>query len=80
MPALEKYRVAGTEFYNEIRNMKPLKAIFDAAGKKYFDIYDLGTRFTFSVSGLFQRGHPGQLQLYLLYIMAGVLIFILLVH
>jgi len=80
MPALEKFRVAGTEFYNEIRNMKPLKGIFNAAGKKYFDVYDLGTRFTFSLSRLFQKGHPGQLQLYLLYIMVGVLVFILLVQ
>jgi len=80
MPALEKYRVTGAEFYNEIRNMKPLKGIFNAAEKKYFDIYDLGTRFTFSLSRLFQRGHPGQLQLYLLYIMLGVLVFILLVQ
>ncbi len=80
MPALEKYRVTGTEFYNEIRNMKPLKGIFNAAGKKYFDVYDLGTRFTFYLSRLFQRGHPGQLQLYLLYIMVGVLVFILLIQ
>lgn len=80
MPALEKFRVSGTGFYNEIRNMRPLQQLYNAAEKRYFDIYDLGTRITFSLSGLFQKCHPGQLQLYVLYILIGVLVFILLIH
>jgi len=80
MPALEKYRITGTGFYNEVRNMRPLQQLYNAAEKKYFDIYDLGSRFTFSLSGLFQKGHPGQLQLYVLYILIGVLVFMLLIR
>jgi len=80
MPALEKFLISGTGFYNEIRNMRPLLQLYNAAEKKYFDIYDLGSRFTFSLSGLFQKGHPGQLQLYVLYILIGVLIFMLLIR
>ncbi len=76
MSPAEKFRVAGTEFYNEIRNMKPLKSIYDWAEKKYFDIYDVGSKITFGFSHTFQKAHPGQLQLYVLYIIAGMLLFI----
>lgn len=76
MSPAEKFRVAGTEFYNEIRNMKPLKTLYDWAEKKYFDIYDVGSKVTFGFSHTFQKAHPGQLQLYILYIIAGMLLFI----
>ncbi len=76
MSSSEKFRVLGTEFYNEIRNMTPLKQIYDAAERKWFDIYELGKGVTFFLSGLFQKAHPGQLQLYLFYVILGTLIFI----
>ena len=59
--------------------MKPLKSIYDWADKKYFDLYEVGTKGTFKLSDLFQKAHPGQLQLYLLYVVAGLLIFLLLI-
>lgn len=79
MPALEKFRIAGTEFYNEVRNFTFLKSMYNAAEKKYFDLYEMGKQFTFSLSGLLQKAHPGQLQLYTLYIVVGVLIILLIV-
>lgn len=78
MPALEKFRISGIQFYNEIRNFTLLKNIYNAAEKKYFDLYELGKDFTFKFSGLFQKAHPGQLQLYMLYLVAGALVIILL--
>jgi NADH:ubiquinone oxidoreductase subunit 5 (subunit L)/multisubunit Na+/H+ antiporter MnhA subunit len=78
-PPLEKFRVAGTEFYNEIRNMSPLKQIYELAEKKYLDIYDLGSKGTFALSRVLKKGHVGQLQLYLLYILIGMLLFLLLI-
>jgi len=77
MPALEKFRISGIQFYNEIRNFTLIKNIYDAAEKKYFDLYELGKGFTFGFSGLFQKAHPGQLQLYMLYLIVGALIMIL---
>ncbi|HKJ69741.1 MAG TPA: proton-conducting transporter membrane subunit [bacterium] len=74
--AEERFRVVGTEFYNEIRNMTPLHTLYDAAEKKFFDIYDVGAKSTIGLAKLFQKGHPGQLQLYLLYIVLGFLIFL----
>jgi hypothetical protein len=38
MKAIEKYRVSGTGWYNEIRNMRPLKGIYTAAELKFFDL------------------------------------------
>ena len=72
----EKFRVLGTEFYKEIRNMSLLKNIYNAADKKYFDMYDISGNSTFAFSRIFQKAHPGQLQLYLFYIIIGMLIFI----
>lgn len=77
MPALEKFRISGIHFYNEIRNFTLIKNIYNAAEKKYFDLYELGKGFTFGFSGLFQKAHPGQLQLYMLYLIVGALIMIL---
>ncbi|MBU1874188.1 hypothetical protein KJ688_10760 [bacterium] len=74
MDALEHFRVTGTEFYNEIRNMKPLKGIYNGAEKKYFDIYDVGSKCSFSITRFFKAIHNGQLQLYNLWIVLGMLI------
>jgi len=76
MPALEKFRVTGTAFYNEIRNMTLLRGFYNAAEKKYFDVYELGAKSTFVFSRLLQKAHPGQLQLYVLYIVVGFVIFL----
>ncbi len=69
----ERFRIIGTEFFNEIRSMKPLKSLFDWAEKKYFDVYDLGSRVTFGFAHGLQKAHPGQLQLYVLFILLGLL-------
>ena len=77
MDALEKYRVAGTEFYNEIRQMKPLCTVYDWAEKQALDLYALLGKGTSSIGGLLQKAHPGILSLYLLYIVIGMLVFML---
>lgn len=74
MDAVEHFRVLGTEFYKEIRDMKPLKAIYNGAEKKYFDIYDVSGRCSFAITRLFRAIHNGQLQLYNLWIVLGMLI------
>jgi hypothetical protein len=76
MASSEKFRILGTEFYNEIRNMFPLKNIYNAAENKWFDMYTVGGNSTFAFSRIFQKAHPGQLQLYVLYIIIGVLVFL----
>ncbi len=75
MDSEERFRVLGTEFYNEVKEMAPLNTLYKWAEKKYFDIYNISTKFTISTAKLLQKAHPGQLQLYLLYIVVGLLIF-----
>jgi len=74
----EAFRVVGTEFYKEIVEMKPLRGLFRLAEKKVFDIYELGSKGTFGLSHLLQKAHAGQLQVYMLFILSGVLLFFIL--
>jgi len=74
----EAFRIAGTAFYKEITEMKPLRGLFRQAEKKTFDIYDLGSKATFGLSHLLQRAHSGLLQVYVLFILFGVLLFMIL--
>jgi multicomponent Na+:H+ antiporter subunit A len=72
----DAFRIIGTEFYNEIKAMKPLKTFYAWAEKKYFDVYDLGGRVTFGAARGLQNAHSGLLPLYLLFIVLGLLAFL----
>jgi formate hydrogenlyase subunit 3/multisubunit Na+/H+ antiporter MnhD subunit len=74
----EAFRVAGTGFYREITEMRPFKGLYARAEKKAFDIYDLGSRATFGLSHLLQKAHGGLLQVYVLFILFGALLFLIL--
>lgn len=74
LPA-EEFRLTGTDFYKEITEMKPLRGFYRQAERKAFDLYDLGSKATFGLSGLLQRAHGGLLQVYVLFILFGVLLF-----
>jgi formate hydrogenlyase subunit 3/multisubunit Na+/H+ antiporter MnhD subunit len=74
----EYFRAVGTEFYKEIAEMKPLRGLFRLAGEKKFDVYDLGAKGTFDLSHLLQKAHQGLLPVYLLFILFGVLLFMIL--
>jgi len=74
MEALEHFRITGTSFYNEIRNMKPLKGIYNSAEKKHLDIYDLSRRFSLAIAKMFSEVHNGQLLFYNLWLVLGLLI------
>jgi formate hydrogenlyase subunit 3/multisubunit Na+/H+ antiporter MnhD subunit len=74
----EFFRAVGTEFYKEIVEMKPLKGLFRMAGEKKFDVYDLGSKGTFDAARWLQRAHQGLLPVYLLFILFGVLLFMIL--
>lgn len=74
----EIFRVSGTAFYREITEMRPFKGIYRQAEKKMFDVYDLGSKATFGLSHLLQKAHAGLLQVYMLFILFGVLLFMIL--
>jgi formate hydrogenlyase subunit 3/multisubunit Na+/H+ antiporter MnhD subunit len=71
--------VTGVDFYRTIQELMPLKSIYKAAQKKYFDIYNVGTRTLFYFVEALRGAHAGRLPLYLTWVLAGLLtlIFIL---
>jgi hypothetical protein len=73
MEALEKFRISGTGWYNEIRNMRPLKGIYSAAEFKIFDIYNWSLNISKALGKILSWLHTGQLQFYNLWIIIGVL-------
>lgn len=78
MTPSENFRISGTGFYNEVVTMKPLRSLYDMAEKKYFDLYDVFRKTVLWFSEILRWAHSGQLQLYLLYLFAGLLLMILL--
>ena len=77
MSPLEKFRISGAAFYNEIRNMRGLKGIYDAADKHAFDAHNIGEKSTQALARVFQGAHSGLLQVYVLFIVAGAAVVLL---
>ncbi len=70
---LKDSRFTGTEFYNTIKELGLLRAIYKRAEAGFFDIYEQGKKFIFSLSGVFQLLHNGVLPTYLVWYLLGVL-------
>jgi len=67
-------RVSGTEFYNTIAEIGLLKKIYSLAGKKVFDIYEVGAKLTFSFNSILRYIHNGILSSYLAWCLLGMLV------
>ena len=67
-----------TEFYNTIREMQPLKSLYEKASKKWFDIYELLKKFFYGLHLVFSRVHTGVMTAYVIWIFAGFIIILLL--
>ncbi len=74
MKAIEKFRVSGTGWYNEVRNMPPLKGIYTAAELKFFDLYSWLKNIAKAGGKLLSLLHLGQLQFYSFWILLGAMI------
>jgi len=70
---VQENRVTGTEFYNTIKELGLLRAIYKRAETGFFDIYEQGKKFTFSLSGILQYLHNGILPTYLVWCLLGML-------
>jgi len=68
-------RVSGTEFYNTIHDVGYLKRIYWMAEKKFFDIYEVGTKITFGFNKVLRYIHNGVLSSYLAWCLLGMAIF-----
>lgn len=65
--------VTGVDFYRTVQNLWPLGAIYRAAGRKFFDLYDVGTKVLFYFVEALRKAHTGQLPMYLTWVLAGLL-------
>jgi len=70
------YRV--TEYYNTIREMRPLKEIYETAQKGWFDIYVLFKKLFYGLNLIFSKVHTGVMTAYAIWIFAGFIIIMLL--
>jgi len=67
-------RISGTSFYNSIQDIGVLKAIYNMAAKKLFDIYEIGTKFTLGFNKALRYIHNGILPSYLAWCLLGMII------
>jgi formate hydrogenlyase subunit 3/multisubunit Na+/H+ antiporter MnhD subunit len=75
--ALKEDRVSGTQFYNTVREIGPLKIIYRLAEKGIFDIYEQGKRYVFGIGGLLRLLHNGVLPTYLVWMLLGMMVLFL---
>lgn len=64
---------SGTEFYNTVGEIGILAFLYKKAEDKWFDIYEQGKKFTFSVSAAFQYLHNGILSTYTVWYLLGMI-------
>jgi len=70
------YRI--TEFYNTIREIKPLTGIYQIAQKGWFDLYVLFKKLFYGLNLIFSKVHTGVMTAYAIWIFAGFIIIMLL--
>ncbi len=65
--------IKATTFYNAIKDLPLIGAIYRLADKKVFDIYDEGTKGTFACARVLQWLHNGVLPTYMIWCLLGTL-------
>jgi len=71
-------RISGVRFYKSVEDLEPLKTLYGAAAKKWFDPYELGKDLSLGCSRLLGTLHNGVLPRYLAWCLAGMLFLLLL--
>lgn len=66
--------VSGAEFYDTFKDMKFLNIIYKKEEEKKYDIYEIGSKVTFSFSRVLQWLHNGILPTYLVWCLIGMLV------
>lgn len=73
----DQFTVDGTHFYAGVRDMPPLRAIYDLAFRKYFDLYHWVGTVVHQTSAVFQALHSGLLPAYTLWTLGGFVLVVL---
>ena len=67
-------KISGADFYDTIKGYGFLPAVYNIAERKLLDIYELGSRFVFWLSGGLRWLHSGLLHTYLAWMFLGIII------
>lgn len=67
-------RLSGTDFYETIKEIGILKAIYRMAEKKFFDIYEVGVKMTLGFNKVLRHIHNGVLLTYLAWCLLGMIV------
>ena len=65
------------DFYKTISSNRFFSVIYDAAGKKWFDLYDIGRNMVLSCSRIFSSWHTGILPFYIAWLISGLVILLI---
>jgi len=65
--------VSGVDFYRTVEEMIPLRGVYNAAKRKLFDLYEVGTGVIFYFVEALRACHRGHLPAYLTWFIAGFL-------
>lgn len=71
---LKESAVSGTDFYNTVKELAPLKRTYRLAEKGIFDIYEQGKKVAFGIGHFLQYLHNGVLPTYLVWMLLGMVI------
>ncbi|MCX5725770.1 MAG: proton-conducting transporter membrane subunit [Candidatus Saganbacteria bacterium] len=69
----DEMKISGINFYDTIKNLDIIKEIYEEAEAKFYDIYELLKKFTFSIGGALSWLHNGLLHTYVAWILLGLL-------
>ena len=70
----EIYRYSGVDFYRTVSELPALKPMYSHAERRWYDVYDLGRRLTFYVTGVLRAVHTGLLLTYVSWCVFGLLV------
>lgn len=65
--------VTGVDFYRTFEEMFPLRAVYSAAARKMFDLYEMGVKAVFFVVEALRALHSGRLPVYMTWVLFGFL-------
>ena len=68
----ESLRYPGTGFYETIRDMVPLKTLYEDAEKGVYDLYVLGGKYGLKIIEVFRSMHNGVVSTYIAFAMIGL--------
>ncbi len=71
-------RVSVLDFYKTISQSRIFRPLYEAAGKRWFDIYDLGKGIVLYFSHLAGKAHTGILPFYIAWLVSGLVILLIL--